>query len=83
MRDDSWVLRAACRDTDPEIFYSGQEQDTRAALALCRSCEVRATCFEVSVHHGEHFGVWGGVPESQRRRLIRRRLRDEGTTTAA
>lgn len=79
MRDDNWCLKAACHGVDVELFYSEQEADIRAALALCRSCEVRATCFQVAVTDGEPFGIWGGVPESQRRRIMRRSLGQRST----
>lgn len=75
MRDDSWQDRAACRGTDVEIFYSDEPVTVRTALALCRRCEVRAACYEHAMSMREAFGVWGGTPEEQRRRIFRRQRR--------
>jgi WhiB family transcriptional regulator, redox-sensing transcriptional regulator len=73
VRDREWQTRAACGEGDLEIFYSGEADDTRAAIAVCRSCPVRRACFEAAVARGEHFGVWGGTTERERRRIIRAR----------
>lgn len=72
VHDDSWQLRAACRGADMELFYSGEESDTRAALALCARCEVRDACLATAVARREAFGIWGGTTESHRRRIFRR-----------
>jgi len=55
-----------------ELFYSGEEDDTRAALAFCSRCEVREACLQTALDRREAFGVWGGTTESHRRRLFRR-----------
>ncbi|MGH8902296.1 MAG: WhiB family transcriptional regulator [Egibacteraceae bacterium] len=45
VRERSWQARAACRGTDVELFYSEQEADIQAALALCARCEVLTACY--------------------------------------
>lgn len=71
MRDVNWALRAACRGQDVELFYSNEPANVRAALRICGHCPVRQQCFEDAVSRGEWFGVWGGLKESRRRRIVR------------
>ncbi|HWH33143.1 MAG TPA: WhiB family transcriptional regulator [Egibacteraceae bacterium] len=71
MRDANWALRAACRGQDVELFYSNEPTSVRAALRICGHCPVRKDCFEDAVQRGEWFGVWGGLKESRRRRIVR------------
>lgn len=71
MRDAEWTLRAACRGQDVELFYSKDPANVRAALRVCGQCPVRQECYEDAVARGEWFGVWGGLKESRRRRIVR------------
>lgn len=60
--------QAACRGMDPDLFFParGDTQAVNEAKATCAGCDVRALCAEAG--HGEHFGIWGGLSERQRRR---------------
>ena len=78
-----WQERAACRGASLDLFYSEQEEDVGRALALCERCEVQATCLQFAMDHREHFGVWGGTTERERRRVFRRERRGRGDRTAA
>lgn len=71
-----WADRAACADADPEIFFTSEPAVQRQALDLCEGCEVRAECLAYAVHAGLMHGVWGGLVETRRRRLIRDRRRE-------
>lgn len=68
---ESWEERAACRGADVELFFSVEEDDQKQALEYCARCEVRAECLEEAVNNREMYGIWGGMPESDRRSLIR------------
>lgn len=83
MRDLDWQTRAACRDVNIEMFYSGEPDDTRAAIRVCRSCPVRRPCFEAALARGEVFGVWGGTTERERRRVLREIAARDADSTAA
>jgi WhiB family transcriptional regulator, redox-sensing transcriptional regulator len=72
-----WQLRAACRSTTLEIFYSTEHEDIRQAIAMCRRCPVRRSCLEAAVDRAEWFGVWGATTERERRRMIRDRQERE------
>jgi WhiB family redox-sensing transcriptional regulator len=65
----AWMALANCRGVDPDIFFPSQGEDTQPAKEICKHCEVTEECLA----HGlrEHFGVWGGLAERQRRRMRR------------
>lgn len=67
-----WVVFAACRDADPDLFFPGSKAAEAAAKALCAMCPVRYDCHEYSLEARESFGVWGGLNEKQRRMMLRR-----------
>jgi WhiB family redox-sensing transcriptional regulator len=69
-----WRERAACRDTDPDLFFpigtTGPAiEQIDAAKAVCRQCEVQAPCLEFALATNQEAGVWGGASEEERRKL--------------
>jgi WhiB family redox-sensing transcriptional regulator len=70
-----WRTQARCRGVDPEVFHPGEDEDASAAKAICALCPVREACLEYAISAREKFGVWGGLDERERRRLIRQRRR--------
>ncbi len=66
-----WVDEAVCRGMNPAMFFPGRGETFVAAEAICRQCPVRMDCLEYGLR--EPHGVWGGLNEAQRRRLLRRR----------
>jgi WhiB family redox-sensing transcriptional regulator len=75
-----WRHRAACADEDPELFFpignTGpallQIED---AKAVCATCPVVDRCLQWALESGQDAGVWGGMPEDERRNLKRRASR--------
>ena len=72
-----WQYRGACRETGSEFFYHpegerGAKRRMRAASAkeICASCPVMALCREHSIAIREPFGVWGGLTEEERAKII-------------
>jgi len=72
---DSWRQYARCLGADPETFYPSSEDQADEARAICAVCPVREPCLEHAIVAREKQGVWGGLTEQERRRLIRRRRR--------
>jgi WhiB family transcriptional regulator, redox-sensing transcriptional regulator len=71
---DAWRLRAACRDTSPELFFpigtTGVALDQiEAAKRVCGQCPVTAECLEFALATNQEAGVWGGLTEEERRRV--------------
>lgn len=70
-----WRQSARCRGVDPAIFYPVSEDESAAdeAKEICYACPVREVCLDHALAHREKEGVWGGLTERERRRILRRR----------
>ncbi len=71
----AWQSFARCRGLDPEVFYPSEEDEGLEAKEICAACPVREACLEYSIVARERIGVWGGLTERERRRLVRQRRR--------
>ena len=73
----TWRAKAACQGLNPDIFYPATEDDADAepAKVVCDVCPVREACLEHALAVREKHGVWGGLTERERRRVIRQRRR--------
>lgn len=65
----AWRELAACRRTAVDFF---DEEQTAAALAVCRTCPVLTPCRDVALAEGPPEGVWGGLTPRDRRVLALR-----------
>lgn len=68
--------RAACRDTDPELFFPVGSVgpallQLAEAKAVCARCEVTAECLDWAVRSGADSGVCGGLTAEERREMPR------------
>lgn len=82
-RAEPWQDRAACRGSDPEIFHPlGEPSDLQMeyAFSFCRRCDVAVECREyaLGIHKSptDLWGVWGGLSQTDMRRLLAARQRD-------
>ena len=64
--DPTWRDRAACRGTNPALFYDPHPAAIDAAKAVCADCPVRDACAAHALAVGEDFGVWGGLAAADR-----------------
>ena len=76
---ENWRMRAACRHSNPELFFpEGTAGPALAAADLakrtCGTCPVQAQCLNWALDHGAVVGIWGGLSEGERRdfRYVRR-----------
>lgn len=71
--------RGQCKDETERMFptASGTSKEVVEAKAICRRCPVQAMCGEYALANNERFGVWGGMSETERKR-IRRRMKKAG-----
>ena len=74
--DEGWRDQAACRHSDPDLFFpagsTGLAVDhIHAAKAVCRSCPVQQPCLQFALETSQEAGVWGGMDEEERRKLRR------------
>jgi WhiB family redox-sensing transcriptional regulator len=65
-----WMSSGLCAQTDPEAFFPEKGASTAAAKRICAACPVRTSCLAFALDRNERFGVWGGLSERERRRLI-------------
>ena len=73
----SWQLSARCRGEDPAIFFhpegergKARQRRARKAKAICAQCPVAALCRDHALRFQEPFGIWGGLSEDERFRLL-------------
>ncbi len=73
-----WQYEGACRDLDTEMFFHpegerGPSRRRRAAEAkkVCAICPVLEECRAHSIAAREPYGIWGGLTEEERRRIVR------------
>lgn len=70
-----WHKRAACRGLTELFFPSrGRNATLREAKQICEGCPVVAECRAQALANAEHFGIWGGTSDRQRR-LLRRQMK--------
>lgn len=74
MNSHSWHDDAACKDSDPDLFYPEQWSITAAAVALniCSGCPVKQPCLTEALEQGDDWGIRGQTTGSQRRTIRRR-----------
>ena len=70
----NWREAAACRDTDPDLFFPVSTagpglRQIEEAKRICRVCPVRTVCLAWALDHEVGPGVWGGTTEAERRAL--------------
>jgi WhiB family redox-sensing transcriptional regulator len=71
---DAWQQQAACRDTDPELFFAPDRPERKqakadriaAALAICSRCPVRRPCLADAVAARDRFAIRGGTTPEDR-----------------
>ena len=76
-----WRAQASCRADNATYFFAPphferkQEKDSRESVArrLCAGCDVKHECLDYALTVSESHGIWGGMNELERRRLLRRR----------
>ena len=76
--DDAWQVKAACRGPQAAVFFppaSFERKDEKAdrerrAKSICATCAARKPCLEYALRIREPHGIWGGLSENERRRML-------------
>lgn len=68
--DESWKSHASCAEVDPDLWFPEKGGSVKEAKAICRSCLVRAECLDYALETQQRFGVWAGLSERARRKLL-------------
>ena len=69
-----WRDNAACRDTDPELFFpigttGPAVEQIESAKLVCYQCDAQPACLEFALATNQESGIWGGTSEEERRKL--------------
>ena len=80
--EQDWQETGSCRNADPALFFApeqesptGRERRERAAKSICGSCPVLSACRAYALTTLEPYGVWGGLSERERARMLNLRGR--------
>jgi len=72
-----WQLIGACRTSDSDLFFHPENERGRArerrevaAKAVCGRCPVLDRCRELALSVVEPYGIWGGMSEAERIRIL-------------
>ena len=67
----NWTAEAKCRDfKNPSIMFAHYTLQKQVAQ-LCVGCPVIRNCLAEALDGRINYGVWGGMTETQRRKLIK------------
>lgn len=70
--DSAWMLKAVCRDANPEWFYADDNR-SQDALNYCEVCPVARECLAYALAlevAWPAYGIWGGTTSADRERMI-------------
>ena len=69
------MVNGACVGAPTALFFpnEGDEQIIDTAKRLCATCPIIDQCADHALTHREPYGVWGGLSEKDRRRILRQR----------
>jgi WhiB family transcriptional regulator, redox-sensing transcriptional regulator len=79
--DEDWQTRASCRDgIDDETWYPRTKTQVRSGKRVCNGpdpvshpelgCPVKRQCLIYALKHGDLHGIWGGLDQWERARLM-------------
>lgn len=65
----AWHADAACKEHPELDWFPTRGQDIKGLKAVCQGCLVADECAAAGFR--EHYGVWGGMSERERKRRRR------------
>lgn len=74
----AWMAEARCKGATALMFpvrtlgQSGPTKEEEQAKAICRQCPVIGPCRTYALDTQEPYGVFGGLGEAERRRILRK-----------
>jgi WhiB family redox-sensing transcriptional regulator len=82
MQAPEWTEEASCRGMDPAVFFPSDGTGVQEAAAICAGCPVKAPCLEYALVNRIQHGVFGGLSERARDRVLRERRRAAASARA-
>jgi WhiB family redox-sensing transcriptional regulator len=80
--DAAWMAIGLCKDMDPDVFFPNSGSGVIVAQKICQRCPVAEPCLDYALEQRIEFGVWGGVSERGRRRILQARAGTPVTAAA-
>ncbi|MGI8685639.1 MAG: WhiB family transcriptional regulator [Acidimicrobiales bacterium] len=76
--EELWQVKASCRGPQAAIFFppshferkDEKEARENRAKDICSSCPVCKPCLEYALGIKEPHGIWGGLNEAERKRVL-------------
>jgi len=62
-----------CQHEDPELWFHDTKHKRAQAVAICNRCPVLAACRAHALEHRIGHGIWGGLTEDERRKILAQR----------
>jgi len=72
LEERPWAAYGSCRGEEPDLFFPIPEGEPDDGLKICSGCPVREECLIWALDFRIPYGIWGGMTERERRRLLRR-----------
>lgn len=75
--NSDWTLAASCRQFDPELWFSDDPDDQKAAKRVCSGCAVAWLCMDDALRTDDStaYGIRAGLTGKQRTQMRRERER--------
>lgn len=76
-RPSDWQARAACHESDPDVFFPPMGSRGEEARRICRICPVASACLDYALDDPSLIGIWGGTSDTERKtfkRTLRRQI---------
>ncbi|HEX2699501.1 MAG TPA: WhiB family transcriptional regulator [Acidimicrobiales bacterium] len=78
--EELWQVKASCRGPQAAIFFppshferkDEKEARENRAKDICATCPVRKPCLDYALGIKEPHGIWGGLNEAERKRVLTR-----------
>jgi WhiB family transcriptional regulator, redox-sensing transcriptional regulator len=65
-----WEGERNCRNKPIDFFFPDERFPiSLEVFELCDTCECRNLCAEYAIQNEEPYGVWGGITQSERRKI--------------
>jgi hypothetical protein len=77
-----WMESASCAGVDSAIFFVGEGRSVAPARSVCRGCSVRQECLDYALTNDIRYGVWAGLTERQRCKVVREQTAPDPTGLA-
>jgi len=71
-----WADKAACKGSDPTLFFTDSVVAREVAKSVCADCPVCSDCLEWALAVGIKEGIWGGKSSRERKKLRRAQALD-------